>query len=215
MDWRYYNHAILPATAPNTPPDLALIKNGEIWKEFKDKKPLLIRWTTDFDCGYETDWWYCIKDNKFDISALNSNNRRKINLGNKYFDVKLINPFDYKEELYEIECLAIASWPWKYRPKNKKNEFIERLEQSSGINFFGAFEKGSNKLVGYATNKDCEEYVEFLTQRVIPTYEKYKINNAIVYGICEFYKDRFNNGFFIFLLYVTLDVALQRFYIHL
>ena len=24
--------------------------------------PLLIRWTTDFDCPEKTEWWYCIKD---------------------------------------------------------------------------------------------------------------------------------------------------------
>ena len=37
--------------------------------------PLLIRWTTNFDCEEKTEWWYCIKDTPFDI---NSKNLKKI-----------------------------------------------------------------------------------------------------------------------------------------
>ena len=56
------------------------------------KKALFARWTSEFDCGYETNWWYVIKDKEFDLSALKSNYRYKINKGNKNFDVRVINP---------------------------------------------------------------------------------------------------------------------------
>lgn len=67
--WQYYNHAAVPTTAPHEIPDVSSITDGNIWK-MGGGTPLLARWTTDFDCGYETNWWYVIKDIPFNISEL-------------------------------------------------------------------------------------------------------------------------------------------------
>ena len=40
--------------------------------------PLLARWTEDFDCGYETEWWYVIKDTPLDLSKLKKKRRYDI-----------------------------------------------------------------------------------------------------------------------------------------
>ena len=72
-NWKYYNHAAIPVTA------------------------LLARWTTEFDCGYETNWWYVVKDNPFDINALKSKRRYEINKGIKNFNVKEIEPMNYAD----------------------------------------------------------------------------------------------------------------------
>lgn len=52
-DWKYYNHAMVSTVAPHEVPDTSCISDGTIWKQ--NKKALFARWTTDFDCGYETD----------------------------------------------------------------------------------------------------------------------------------------------------------------
>ena len=57
--WKYYNHAMIPATAPHKEVDTTPVKDGSIF-EIKEK-PILARWTSDWDCGYETNWWYVIK----------------------------------------------------------------------------------------------------------------------------------------------------------
>lgn len=31
-DWKYYNHAVIPAVEPHEKPDLACIKDKSIWK---------------------------------------------------------------------------------------------------------------------------------------------------------------------------------------
>ena len=72
-NWKYYNHAAIPVTA------------------------LLERWTTEFDCGYETNWWYVVKDNPFDINALKSKRRYETNKGIKNFNVKEIEPMNYAD----------------------------------------------------------------------------------------------------------------------
>ena len=76
-EWKYYNHAVIPNTAPHITPDLTPIKNGSIWN-IDSKFPFLARWTSDFDCKIKTDWYYVIKDSCYEIQSLNSNRRKKI-----------------------------------------------------------------------------------------------------------------------------------------
>lgn len=49
-----------------------------------DGKPYLARWTSSFDCGHETNWWYVIKDTPFDINELKKKRRYEIRKGNNY-----------------------------------------------------------------------------------------------------------------------------------
>ena len=65
--WKYYNHAAIPTCAPHEMPDLTPVKDGSIW-HIEGKNPLLVRYTTDWDCGYDTGWWYLIKEAPFDIT---------------------------------------------------------------------------------------------------------------------------------------------------
>lgn len=95
--WQYYNHAAVPTTAPHETPDISSITNDNIWK-IKGGTPLLARWTTDFDCSYETNWWYVIKDTPFNISELKAKRRYEINKGIKNFEVKQIDPCEFKED---------------------------------------------------------------------------------------------------------------------
>lgn len=60
MEWKYYNHLVLPTTAPHEEVNLTPIYDRLIWK--MNGKPLLARSISNFDCGYETNWCYVIKD---------------------------------------------------------------------------------------------------------------------------------------------------------
>lgn len=95
-DWKYYNHAIIPAVEPHEKPDLSCIKDRTIWKV--GGIPFLARWTTDYDCGCETSWWYVIKDTPFNIATLKAKRRYEINKGKKNFEVRRINPSEYVED---------------------------------------------------------------------------------------------------------------------
>ena len=33
-EWEYYNHALVPTTAPHVEPDVSWIRNKKVWKEF-------------------------------------------------------------------------------------------------------------------------------------------------------------------------------------
>lgn len=194
--WHYYNHALIPNTPPHKDLDVSELADKNIWKQ--RPKPLLARWTTDFDCGYETNWWYCIKDDKFDINTVKSKIRYNIKKGISNFDVKVIDPCDYKEELYNVQVAAFSAYPETYRlAVNKENFLKETSAWSEKYVVFGAFEKEDGTLQGYSLCHERDCCVGLDVQKTNPAYEKLQINAALVNEICEYYNERLSKDFYI------------------
>ena len=194
--WKYYNHAMIPIVAPHESIDVESL-NNQFWRE--NKNALFARWTTEFDCGYQTNWWYVIKDNSFELSAIKSNYRYKINKGIKYFDVRIICPQEYIDELYEVFLAAFESWPEKYRPQftyNDAENLVKRLSDDPMMVCYGAFYRETNELCGFMQVPTHEMYAELQVQRVKPIYEKYQINAALVYGLLLNNDTKLKNGNF-------------------
>ncbi len=182
--WRYYNHALIPTTPPHIAPNT----DGLRERLKKEKSALFARWTEDFDCGYETDWWYVIKDTPFDLSALKAKRRYEINKGIKNFEVRKIDPKEYKEEIYEIQIKAYSQYPEKYRPTVVREKLFQAIDFWQFSSVYGAFHLESGTMVGYAALNQKECYVDYAVHKVIPEYEPFAINAAIVYKIlvdCE------------------------------
>lgn len=189
--WKYYNHAMIPTVAPHEEIDVEFLKDKQFWKE--NKKALLARWTSNFDCDNKTNWWYVIKDKPFDLSAIKSNYRYKIKKGIKNFDVRVINPQDYVEELYKIFVSAFESWPAKYRPKftyGDAEKLVQKLVTDPKMTCYGAFYRETEELCGFMQVPTHETYAELQVQRVKPMYEKFQINAALVYGLLESYSQK-------------------------
>ncbi len=170
----------------------------EVYGKFRGGyTPLLARWTTDFDCGHETNWWYVIKDTPFEIETLKAKRRYEINKGKRNFIVKEIIPCDYPDELYQITVAAYSQWPEKYRPQIGEKNFRNEINGWNSCVVFGAFNIENSKLCGYAILNEAKSHVEFNVLRVNPEYEHLAINAAIVAGIVEKYSDRLGNDFYI------------------
>lgn len=193
--WRYYNHAAIPSIPPHANPDTRPIKDGTIWRG--GGTPLLARWTTNWDCGYETNWWYVIKDDSFDISSLKSKRRYEINKGKKNFTVKRINPTDYQDEMVEVTKSAYSSWPEKYRPIVDENQFKHGLIAWKDHVVYGGFDNDEGRLCAYSYLTDYSDYLEFSVLRACPESEKNGINAAMVAAIVEDYNDRLGKNFYI------------------
>ena len=161
--------------------------------------PILARWITEFDCGFETNWWYVIKDDIFDVSKLKAKRRYEINKGIKNFEVKIINPEKYKERLYEVQIAAFSAYPKKYRPRVNKESFFHDIDNWNKIyNVFGAFYKETDELCGYAllTNPN-HNYVDFSVLKTKPNYEKLSVNASLLTEILCHYHDLLMNGGYI------------------
>lgn len=197
--WFYYEHALLPKTAPHEDAHFLDIMNTWSKKNWGGV-PLIARWTTDFDCKKETEWWYVIKDDEFDIQALKSKRRYEILRGDKMFDSKTFCAFDYREEYYQVDIEAYKDYPEKYRPiVNKELLFRSLKKNKSEPNkvFYGAFLKETNELCGYLLINVFDSHIVLAKQKVKPQYEKNGINAFLVHSVLIDYKDRLGHGFYI------------------
>lgn len=195
-DWYYYNHAILPMCAPDKEPDLEPINDGTIWNT-SENKPLLARWTTDFDCGYETAWWYVIKDTSFDLSRIKAKRRYEINKGIKNFDAREINPVDHISDICEIQKAAFAAYPKKYRDIVDYTKLKNEIPNWKYYKIYGVFYIETGKLCGYSILNLIGCCISFDIQKTIPEYEPLAINAALVYKIVIDNNDLLNNGYYI------------------
>ena len=197
--WQYYNGALIPTCAPHEEPDLTVLNDKSFFSKqlWDGKKPLFARYTTDFGCAEETDFWYVLTDKPFDISEQKSKHRYEINKGIKNFTVKQINPNDYLKSIFRVTVKAYESWPEKYRPKIAEDTFFDAIPHGEQARFFGAFLPESDTLVGYAVLQDFASYTSFNILRIDPDYEKLGLNAAIVYKILVDYADRLSSGAYI------------------
>lgn len=192
--WRFYNHAMLPTTAPYENIDTNAFNNNAFWKK-NGKNVLFARWTTDFDCGYETEWWYVILDTPFDISLLKAKRRYEITKGRKYFEIKRIDPRKYMEALYETQLAAFSAYPEKYRPKVDRESFYKSIDEWKESVVFGAFYKGTNELCGYAQlNAISEVFINYNVQKTKPEFERFAINAALIDGVLSYHKSFLEHG---------------------
>ena len=193
--WRYYNSAAVPTTPPTVDPDTDAISNKSIWS-LEGKTPLLARWTTDFDCGYETNWWYVIKDTVFDVSALKAKRRYEINKGDKNFEIRLINPTEYAEALLDVQIAAFSAYPKKYRPTVNRESFVNSVgEWEKDYVAFAAFNRENNEISGYALLKESHQnYVEFAVLKTKPQCEKLSVNAALVAGVLKYFEGHLAHG---------------------
>lgn len=180
--WKYYKHAALPSTPPHINPNLDPIVNRTIWR-IDGGFTLFARWTTDWDCASETEWWYVIKDSPFDINSLKSKRRYEINKGLKNFYIKEINPIDYGAELFEVARLAYETYPISYRPNISYSSFSKEIEQWKFYKVYGAFSKENHSLCGYACLQKNDVYIDFCVMKAIPSLENKGLNAAMVYSI--------------------------------
>jgi hypothetical protein len=193
QSWRYYNHALLPVCAPHEDAEVEVLKDKTVWKQFKPHRPLLACWTSHFDCGQDTGWWYCILDKPFDINTISSNRRTKIKQAVKNFEVRPIEVNEYAEQMFDVHQSA-----WKTYHKTgvfhaEKERFCEAVKQWEGT-VFGAFDKESNQLAAYYRVKVNPAYIELVTIKSVPCFEKKRVNLAIMNFVYNYFRKDIEQG---------------------
>lgn len=185
--WKYYNHAVIPTTAPHEKVDLTPINDGSIWKI--DGRPLFARWTSDFDCDAETNWWFIIREAPYCIDSLSSKSSRKnIRRALRRCNVIKINPNEYVEELYN--CYASAYERYKNADNFKKKDafiFDCKEEYKKGIEYWGGFDNETGLLIGYMTVAVHPCHVDTLTAKFWPEYMTLGVSDAIYHTILDYY----------------------------
>lgn len=184
--WKYYNGAIIPNCAPHEEVDTDKIKNGEIWKEFSNRKPYFVRWTTDFDCDIETQWWYVIKNKPFSFEELEPKKKKHIRQALKKCQVKELVALDYKEQLYKVYKQACEGYK-NFSAINKEDFFInvQRCVENK-IEYWGAF-NSNDEMIGWMSIKNNGDWAHILSAKFSPGYLNLRPSDAIYYTILQYY----------------------------
>ena len=195
-DWRYYNHAMVPACAPHEKVNTDAVINGEIWQNCNGEGyPLLARWTSDFDCGYETEWWYVIKDQPFEIDKIRSELRRRIKKGSSYFEVRYINSSEYAEQLADVQITAFSAYPEKYRPVVDREKTINGFKSDKNGKYYAAFKRDTGEMCAYVILNPKGQYMNLSVEKSKPQYEKLQVNAAMIYGVLDAEKEFLKTGY--------------------
>ena len=174
LGWQYYNHAMIPTTAPHEEPDLTPVMNGEIWKE---NKPLLVRWTSNWDCGYDTGWWYVIREGPFDLSELSTSSRRNIRKALRNCRVEKIEPSEWVDDLWRVFNEAIVRYE-NYEIPFDKDGFIREWIEGEG-EFWAGFDNESRWMIGFAVFVLHDEWVDYQIAKYSTQYLKLRVSDAI------------------------------------
>lgn len=146
-------------------------------------EPLLARWTSDFDCLEETDFWYTICDQQFDLKALKAKRRNVITNGLKNFDVKVVDPREHSKEIYHVHCKAYESYGNVPKPYDIFNAEIDAGAEVD--RWYVAVFKETGSIEAYARVYFCPECVALNVVKANPEYECFQSNAALVYAIVQ------------------------------
>lgn len=173
--FRYYNHALVS----NLPDHETLEFTKEELKEaFKEKKKaLFLVYTSHFDCGFDSGYYYCINDQGLGFFENLSRHRRK-NL-RKALDCikcKVIEVDAYRKDIFNIEekCIENNKMKKHYNYSNNK-KFI----------YIGAFFEDNNELVGFKCIERNQSEIYFLTEKVNPDYNKYFVSFVLSWYVLK------------------------------
>lgn len=184
--WQYYNHAAIPNTAPHEEPDISPVMNGEIWKSVH--KPLLARWTTDFDCGYETNWWYLIREAPFSVEQLSARAQKHIRQANKKCYVKKIDICQNIEALFSVYCSAFE----RYDNADNKVSFEAfqkkcKIDAELKCEYWGGYQEESDLLIGYMVVRVFDEYVQLQTTKLRTDFMNCRTSDALYAAVLQNY----------------------------
>jgi hypothetical protein len=147
----------------------------------------MARYTTDFDCGFETPWYYVICDVPIDLKRLNRTGRYSINYGLKYFYIqKISNNMQNIRELYRV--YKKASERYTNFASISDSDFVKHTITSFENNvYYGAYLKRNDLLCGYVSIKEQDNIANFNTIKLDQDYFKLKLSYVLLFSVTDIY----------------------------
>lgn len=179
----------------NTAPHI-LCEESNVKKEFKKSKAWFAHFITEYDVGEETSWWYCIKDERYDVGNFKAKNRYEINKGRKNFFVQKINPEPYDRELLDLDIQKFSDYPKAYKPTLSEIEksLKERIFLNKNNKWFGLFDKENKKLCGYGVVGENGVCINLNVVTIDSSTYKRNSSVALIDGILTFYDNYAGGG---------------------
>lgn len=184
--WFLYNGALVPDAPPHIP--LSLTRKQAQFL-LRKSKAYFIRWPSDFDCGFETEWWYLIREKGFSLEEFDSKRRQEIKKGLKKCTVKKVDAEFIAQNGYEVYINAFKSYDTFQKPADQE-EFYRRMMSRKGnpvFDFWGAFCISDGKLIAYFMNRLEETSCLYSSAKFLPEFLNLSVHHALVYQMTNYY----------------------------
>ncbi len=186
INWSIYNGALLP----DVPPHIEIKLSREQAKSLLRKsKAYFLSWSSDYDCGFETEWWYLVRDKGIDLNEFDSKRRRDIKKGINKCLVKKVDAEFMAQNGYEVYISAFKSYDTFLKPTGQE-EYQNRMMARKGnpvFDFWAAFDKSDGKLIGYFMNRLGEDYCLYSAAKFKPDYLNLGVHQAMIYYMTNYY----------------------------
>lgn len=183
--WQCYQHCYIRQNYEEPLTEKLSFKQieDEFLKNHSKQKAFFSQYITEFDTVKPTDWWFTIKDDEYDLSKLNSHDRRNVLSYKKKCYAKIIKASDYAAALFDCYKKSYLAYPEKYRPTHFDYEkFVKDLNMwdDTEHRVYAAFSNEEDFLIGFALVTLKGRFVKMTMQKTDPEYENYRSNAALV-----------------------------------
>jgi hypothetical protein len=189
-DWKLKQHSLVLSTPPYE--DYPIDK-GVLRKEIVSSRVLFARWTSEWDCGHPTEWWYCLRDTPIVLEDFKSKIRNEINRGLRttfYCRGSNEEIITKQDEMFSLAQESFAEYPRKYRPRISKDGFRKSVHQNidlGGVDYWFCYDKETGKLVGYSRCRVIDNVCNLYEVKVLPQYQKNRVNAGLIFTMCRYY----------------------------
>ena len=181
--WKYYNHAVISDTAPHEEADTESMRDEKVfWAKWHNA--IFARWTSDFDCGVETEWWYIIKDTPIDLESMDSKVRKHIRQSLKKLRVEKIDPKKYAVALSKVHADACSRYE-NYTGQISPEDFTD--DNDGCVDYWGAFCLETGEMAGYMKCHRYEDYVNTDVSKFSPFHLNLRPSDALHYTVINYY----------------------------
>ena len=185
VKFRYYNRALIPNCIDCE--EISFTKE-ELKEAFKrNKKALFFAYTSNFDCGFDTGWYYVINDGGISNLHSSPNFRRKNNKVKRLVECKEITFTEYKEPIVSLGKKCVSQY--KNYGKNIPSFDYSNID---GI-IIGAFDKESKTLIGFSIIQINNRQINLSVEKTDLDFKRLMPSFALNLFILENYVD-FESG---------------------
>lgn len=147
--WRKVHGTLVPLSMPHVE---SALTTTDARRLLQRHGALLIRWESEFDCGYETAWWHVVKSSPEDFAALSRNTRDKVKRGLKRFSVNPADRSEILEEGYDVYSRAFARYE-TFEPILSREMFNEAISTlPAETEFWIVRDRRTQEMVAFSEN---------------------------------------------------------------
>jgi len=182
LKWYHYQGALLPRVPTHQEVSLSRQEQNEL---LKTSRALFLRYTDEWN-REEGAFWFVIKEYFGGMEELSANTRSKIRRGEKRNDVRQVDAEYIAQFGYAVYVHAFEQYNTFMDPIDQKH-FKAHIHSQEDYEYWGVFDKQSNRLVGYSENFVEDNMCHYSTIKFHPDFLKNYTSYILFYEMNRYY----------------------------